>query len=69
MMPFRIIKYKNLIYNIQINIKSEYDLIYKESNLDKMSKTNKSILLGLIILLLIHPKVLWFDTLAPNLLH
>lgn len=37
-----------------LNIKSEYDLIYKESNLDKMSKANKSILLGLIILLLIN---------------
>lgn len=37
-----------------LNIKSEYDLIYKDSNLDKMSKLNKIFLLGLTILLIIN---------------
>lgn len=36
------------------NIKNEYDLIYKESNLDKTSKVNRSILLGLVIVLIIN---------------
>ena len=36
------------------NIRNEYDLIYKETNLNKSSRINKSILLGIIILLLIN---------------
>lgn len=42
------------IDKMYLNIKNEYDLIYKQSNLDKMSKLHKVVLLGLVILLIIN---------------
>lgn len=42
------------LHKMYLNIKNEYDLIYKQSNLEKMGKLHKVVLVGLVILLIIN---------------
>ena len=45
---------------LYLKIKSEYDLIYKESNIDKSRKINRSILVGIVLLVIINVLNLMF---------
>ena len=45
---------------LYLKIKSEYDLIYKESNIDKSRKINRSILVGIALLVIINVLNLMF---------